>query len=113
MLLHIVGRDEWQPGTQLRVDDTVGFIHCSDPGTIHLPANRFYAGRTDLVLLEIDQARLDVPVRWEPGDPAEPDGVWFPHVYGPVPAAAVVAVHDFPLPPDGVFRPPDPVARRR
>lgn len=112
MLLHICGRDDWRPGVVYLGDtlDTEGFIHCSDPGTVHLPANNFFAGRTDLLLLEIDPARLDVPVRWEPGDPANPSGVWFPHVYGPIPSEAVVATHEFPLPEDGSFTPPGPIA---
>src|SRR5439155_14180413 len=84
-----------------------GFAHCSDPGTVHLPANRLFAGRADLVLLEIDPAKVDV--RWEPGVPPSPDGVWFPHVYGPIPPSAVVAVHDFPPGADG-FRLPAALA---
>jgi uncharacterized protein (DUF952 family) len=73
---------------------------------VHLPANRLYAGRADLVLLVIDPALVDVAVRWEPGAPPDPLGAWFPHVYGPIPAAAVVAVHDFPLAGDGFRLPP-------
>lgn len=110
MILHITGRDDHTPGESYRAPslDTEGFIHCSDPGTVHLPANRLFAGRDDLVLLWIDPAALDVPLRWEPGHPTDPAGVWFPHVYGPIPPAAVVAVHPFQAGPDG-FRPPEAV----
>lgn len=108
MILHITTRDAWRPDAPYRADslDTEGFIHCSDFGTVHLPANRLYAGRTDLVLLVVDPAGLDVPLRWEPGAPPDPNGAWFPHVYGPIPPAAVVAVHDFPPAADGRFRLP-------
>jgi uncharacterized protein (DUF952 family) len=98
--------------------DEVGFVHCSDPGTVHLPATRLFAGRTDVVVLAVDPDRLaarGVPVRWEPGVGAhgteDPAGPWFPHVYGPLPLDAVVAVHDLVPAPDGTFRPPPVVAR--
>jgi uncharacterized protein (DUF952 family) len=101
MILHIIARAEWDEARRRGEVTapslaTAGFVHCSDPGTVHMPAGALYAGRTDLVLLEIDPARLGVPLRWEPGDPADPAGAWFPHVYGPIPAAAVTAVHDYP-----------------
>lgn len=90
--------------------DDVGFVHCSDPGTVHLPATALFAGRTDVVLLEIDPALLDVPVRWEPGQrdgrTEDPTGPWFPHVYGPVPMSAVVGEHELRPEADGTFRPP-------
>lgn len=111
MILHIAARADYRPGEPYRPASlsTEGFVHCSDFGTVHLPANRIFAGRTDLVLLVIDPARLDVPLRWEAGDPPDPAGIWFPHVYGPVPARAVVAVHDFPPGPGG-FRLPAALA---
>jgi uncharacterized protein (DUF952 family) len=94
----------------------VGFVHCSDPGTVHLPASRLYAGRTDVVVLVVDPARLaahGVPVRWEPGvgghGGEDPRGPWFPHAYGPLLLDAVVAVHDLVPEPDGTFRPPPAV----
>jgi uncharacterized protein (DUF952 family) len=105
MILHIT--DDYTAGQPVRAPslEDVGFLHCSDFGTVHLPANRLFAGRTDLVLLVIDPARLDVPLRWEPGDPPDPNGAWFPHVYGPIPPEAVVAVHAFPPGPDGFVLP--------
>lgn len=111
MILHITTRADHQPGEPYRAAslDTEGFIHCSDFGTVHLPANRLYAGRTDLVLLVVDPEKLDVQLRWEPGAPPVPNGAWFPHIYGPIPPAAVVAVHDFPSSDDG-FRLPAALA---
>ena len=41
------------------------------------------------MVLVVDPARLDAPLKWEVPEPgAEP----FPHVYGPIPVDAVVAV---------------------
>lgn len=96
--------------------DDVGFVHCSDPGTVHLPAGRLFAGRTDVVVLVVDPSLLEVPVRWEPGvgpgGGEDPRGPWFPHVYGPLGLDAVVAVHDLVPEPDGSFRPPPALAAR-
>jgi uncharacterized protein (DUF952 family) len=113
MILHMCAAGDWT-GTEYRALSlgTEGFIHCSDPGTAHLPAAALFPGRTDLVLLEIDPARLDVPLRWEEGVPPHPAGVWFPHIYGPIRPEAVIAVHPFPPDPDGTFRLPTALAHR-
>lgn len=84
----------------------VGFVHLSTPQQVHLPANRLYSGRDDLVLLRLDPARLDAPVRWEPGVPSDPESMRFPHLYGPLPIAAVTAVLDYRPGPDGYFTVP-------
>ena len=60
---------------------------------MHLPANRLYRGRDDLVLLHIDPALLDSPVRWEPGVATDPESMLFPHLYGPLPVRAVINGH--------------------
>jgi len=118
VILHIISRDELAD----RVADgeyrapslaDVGFTHCSDPGTVHLPANALYAGRTDLLLMVIDPALLTVPVRWEPGDPPQPGGPWFPHVYGPISMSAVLSVLEFPSRADGTFELPTALAEAR
>ncbi|MBM7771114.1 uncharacterized protein (DUF952 family) [Actinokineospora baliensis] len=111
MILHIRASADW-PAEAVHPLDGEAFVHCSDPGTVHLPANRLFAGRTDLLLLEVDPARLGVPLRWEPGSPPIPGGPWFPHVYGAIPASAVVAVHEFPPGPDGSFELPASLAER-
>jgi uncharacterized protein (DUF952 family) len=110
MLLHICAVGEWAVAKDrgehhpASLDD-VGFIHLSAPEQVHLPANRIYAGRTDLVLLHVDPARLTDPVRWEPGVPSDPDAMLFPHLYGPLPVAAVTSVTPYQPGPDGSFAP--------
>jgi uncharacterized protein (DUF952 family)/GNAT superfamily N-acetyltransferase len=80
--------------------DSAGFVHLSTPAQVHLPAERLYPGRRDLALLVVDPTRLTDPVRFEPGVPADPGGMLFPHLYGSLPVSAVVAV----VP----YRPPSP-----
>lgn len=118
MILNIASRAEWAEAQAAgeRITPSLaeqGFVHCSDPGTVSLPANTRYAGRTDLVLLVIDPTLVPSPVRWEDGDPPHPNGLWFPHVYGPIPVSAVVATHDFPPLADGTFRLPAGLAEVR
>lgn len=111
-LVHIIGRDEWAravvSGSAYRPADLdqVGFIHLSTTAQVLVPANRFHAGRTDLVLLVIDPDRLAGEVRWEEGVPPEGD-LRFPHLYGALEVHAVQAVVDFPPGTDGRFQLPE------
>ena len=108
VLMHLCGTRDWSSAEQRRElgpGPGADFVHLSTPAQVHLPANRLYRGRSDLVLLHIDPARLDSPLRWEPGIETDPDGMLFPHLYGPIPAAAVVGVTPYLPGPDGVFSP--------
>lgn len=98
-LYHLALESEWDPRAGEYTGSTIerglaeeGFVHCSTAEQVQATADRFYAGRTDVVLLTIDRRRLDAEVRVEGG---------FPHIYGPVPTAAVVAAVPVPLGPDG------------
>ena len=87
MLFHLAAESEWHegepyarsmPGVAL---EDVGFVHCSYLEQVAATAARYYADRTDLLLLTIDPEKLTSVVRVEDG---------FPHVYGPIDAGAVV-----------------------
>ena len=59
VLVHLCPTDEWSSAKtrgELRPESltSVGFVHLSTPEQVHLPANRLYRGREDLVLLHID-----------------------------------------------------------
>lgn len=100
LLLHLCGAEDWheaQRTGEVRPESLteVGFVHLSGPWQVHLPANRLFPGRTDLVALHIDPAALHVPVRWEPGVPGDPESMLFPHAYGALPVSAVVAVQAY------------------
>lgn len=110
VLVHLCGRDEWSRARatgEIRPDASGGgeFIHLSAPEQVHLPANRLYRGRDDLVLLTIDPSRLDSEVRWEPGVATDPEAMLFPHLYGPLPIDAVIRVTDYRPGADGTFAP--------
>ncbi|MGP1394860.1 MAG: DUF952 domain-containing protein [Inquilinaceae bacterium] len=80
-----------------------GFLHFSTAAQVAESAARHRAGEPDLKLVQVDSARLGPALRWEPSR----GGALFPHLYGPLPFDAVVAVLDLPLGPDGrhVFPP--------
>jgi uncharacterized protein (DUF952 family) len=108
LLVHLCGAQDWSDAHrrgEIRPGDDADFIHLSAPEQVHLPANRLYRGRPDLVLLHIDPALLDSPVRWEPGVSTDPESMLFPHLYGPLPVRAVIRVSDYPPGPDGGFPP--------
>jgi uncharacterized protein (DUF952 family) len=97
MLFHITTHSAWK----LALDAghyvpaafaTDGFIHLSDERQWFRTARRFYHGQRDLVLLVIDEKRLEAEVRREPAD-----GELFPHLYGRLNLDAVVSVYDLPL----------------
>jgi uncharacterized protein (DUF952 family) len=110
LLVHICAARDWRDAQslgELRPDSLrdAGFVHLSAPEQVHLPANRLYSGRADLLLLHIDPNRLDADVRWEPGVATDPASMMFPHLYGALPVAAVVAITEYRPGPDGRFAP--------
>ena len=107
-LVHLCSTGEWDQARsagELRPDSLgeVGFVHLSAQHQVHLPANRLFVGRVDLVLLYLDPDRLGAPVRWEPGVPSDPAAMLFPHLYGALPVDAVVDVRSYVPGPDGRF----------
>lgn len=66
-----------------------GFVHCSLRHQLRGVAEVVYGDAEDLVVLVIDTAQVPAPVRLEaPGPGAEE----YPHIYGPLPVAAVTDV---------------------
>jgi uncharacterized protein (DUF952 family) len=106
LLVHLCSRPQWETARhsgEIRPEPAIGFIHLSTQAQVHLPANRIFAGHSDLVLLYLDPDRLGSPVHWEPGVPGDPAAMVFPHLYGPLPVGAVVVVEDYRPGPDGTF----------
>ena len=112
-IYHIARRTEWEAAQYAGIyaADTLGtegFIHCSEAHQIIGVANRLFRGRTDLLLLRLDPARLSSDLRFEPGG-----GDVFPHIYGPINATAVVEVIPFPPGPNGTFELPTGLGNQR
>lgn len=103
-IYHIAVRDSWQQAVLSGAYEgdtllTEGFIHCSTGQQVNGTANRYYAGRTDLILLEIDVAKVKPEIRYE----AAPQGDLFPHIYGPLNCEAVTNVLEIQPNKDGQF----------
>jgi uncharacterized protein (DUF952 family) len=105
VIFHITSRAAWDAAeaSGIYAADSLaseGFIHCSDASQFIRVANQRFRGRHDLVLLHIDPARLDAEVRYEN---LEGGSQLFPHLYGALPALAVVNVTPLRPQKDGTF----------
>ncbi|CUU58657.1 Uncharacterized conserved protein, DUF952 family [Parafrankia irregularis] len=107
MICHLVSRSEWAAGADGYRPASLGdegFVHFSAPELVLETANLYYRGRTDMLLVVVDPQGLTAPLRWEPAaGPADRGGALFPHLYGPIDAAAVRVVVPLPCAPDGSF----------
>ena len=100
-LFHLALRRDWEEAkeageyrvsTRGRTLAEEGFLHASYAHQWQGVRDAYYADVSEpLVLLEVDPALLDVPVVEEV--PAGGDEA-FPHVYGPLPVAAVVTARE-------------------
>jgi uncharacterized protein (DUF952 family) len=79
-------------------DKRDGFIHLSAAGQVAETARRHFRGKSNLVLVELDVARLGAPLVWEPSR----GGELFPHLYAPLDVGVAVSVAPMPLGADGV-----------
>lgn len=110
-LLHLTTPSTWrvalEAGSVVTPSNlTEGFVHLSPPSQVRLPADRLFAGRDDVLLLVLDEARLAAEVRWEPGVHGDPASMRFPHLYGLLPVAAVTSVVPYRPGPDGAYADP-------
>jgi uncharacterized protein (DUF952 family) len=80
------------------VDLADGFIHFSTAAQAQETARRHFTGQADLVVLALETEALGPDLKWEPSR----GGDLFPHLYGPLAPAKVLAVTEAPLDADGV-----------
>lgn len=98
-IYHVCRRSEWQAavasGRYLgsSQDAADGFIHFSASRQVVDSVAKHRAGQDGLVLIATDPAQLGAALVWE----TPRGGALFPHLYGPLPVAAVKWVVDLPL----------------
>ncbi|MGE7413452.1 DUF952 domain-containing protein [Methylobacterium tarhaniae] len=85
------------------VDLADGFIHFSTAAQAPETAAKHFSGQDNLLLIAVDAEALGKALRYEPSR----GGALFPHLYGPLPLAAVRSVAPLPAGPDGTHVLPD------
>ena len=92
MIYHVTDEQTWPVSDSLLAPaslETEGFVHCSYWQQLPAVVNTLFTGASGLIVLEIDEALLDAPVRDE--DLYE-SGERYPHVYGPLPVVSLTGV---------------------
>jgi len=102
----LVDRAEWTTALAAgayagsAVDLADGYIHMSTAAQLAETARRHYAGRRELVLVEVDLALLGAALKWEPSR----GGDLFPHLFAPLPARTDAPQRGLSVDADGVMR---------
>jgi uncharacterized protein (DUF952 family) len=108
LIYHITTAAEWekaQTAGEVSAESFAaeGFIHCSRQAQLLAVANRFFPGASGLLVLAIDEESVLPWLVYE--GPADVGDAFaqesFPHLYGPIPVTAIVAVADMPAGADG------------
>jgi uncharacterized protein (DUF952 family) len=93
LIFKIVPRAEWDAAAQRYEgsahDRADGFLHFSTKAQLPETLRRYYAGRSDLLLIGVEAEALGDALKW---DYAPARGEDFPHLYGALPLAAVRSV---------------------
>ncbi len=104
-IFHIASKEKWTKSRSRGQysDESLqseGFIHCSTAGQVVDTANRYFKGRSGLVLLSIETSDIVSVIAYQSsGDSGEE----YPHIFGPINHDAVKDVIDFPASGDCTF----------
>ena len=84
MIYHIATQRDWEEqavatGYAPLEYEEEGFIHCCDLYQLESVATKYFAGRDDLVILELVPAKLYPETKYEQSGDEK-----YPHVYGPI-----------------------------
>ncbi len=93
MIFHITTSHDWEASKT--ADDFVpadfhreGFIHCCTAAQLPGVIERYFQGKSGLVLLTLDEPKLSAALKFEPAT----GGELFPHLYGGINRDAIVNV---------------------
>jgi uncharacterized protein (DUF952 family)/lysophospholipase L1-like esterase len=102
-IFHLVAPGEWPRAGEYRPRSLAdeGFVHFSFADQVDGPANAFYADIAELTVVEVDPRAISAEIRVED---SYGSGAAYPHVYGPVPVTAAVALHPLVRAADGSWR---------
>ena len=100
-ILHVTTREAWeaaQTAGEYRTPDIekIGFIHFCRPDQLEFVLDRYFTGKTGLVVLHVNSNRLTADLKFERSEPEQPP---FPHLYGPLNLDAVESAVDVAKPP--------------
>ncbi|HNR74191.1 MAG: hypothetical protein UZ12_BCD005001495 [Bacteroidetes bacterium OLB12] len=94
MIYHLISEAAWNKQIHERVLkvpslEVEGFIHCCTQQQIEGVLSRYFKGQTDLLVLAIDEHKLEAELRLEKSTNDE----LFPHVYGAINKGAILSVN--------------------
>lgn len=82
-------------------DQRDGFLHFSTATQLRATAAKHRRGEEDLVMVEVDTARLGEALKWEAASGSSRPGL-FPHLYAALPVSAVLSATRLTLGADGL-----------
>ncbi len=90
-LHHVLTRDAWDAARKAGVYAPPelardGFLHCCTAAQLGFVLQRHFAGVAGLMVIAFETGDVPATLRWVK---SEPDQDAFPHLYGPIPCAAV------------------------
>jgi uncharacterized protein (DUF952 family) len=93
MIYHVTSRQDWhsqKANSQFIPEDyhREGFIHCCTPEQLPGVLERYFKGKSQLIMLHVDESLLDAKLIYETSTNDEK----FPHVYGGINRDAIVKV---------------------
>lgn len=93
MVYHVVSVADWnrQASASVYAPPTFkneGFIHCCTKAQLEGVLQRYYQGQTDLLLLHLDESKLEFTMKYE----AATNDELFPHLYGTLNKTAITSI---------------------